>query len=72
MSTSNGHQPISQRGGPSKTLRFRKGSDLLAWYQKHAADKHQGNLTEALLVGLAYYRAAVESGTTQRSEDAHH
>lgn len=54
----------SQRGGPSKTLRFAKGSDLLAWYRKHAADL-EVSPNAALLIGLAYYRAAIESGTTQ-------
>jgi hypothetical protein len=55
----------SQRGGPSKTVRFRKGSDLLAWYTKHAADTGV-SLTAALLVGLEHYRAATDnSGTAQ-------
>jgi hypothetical protein len=55
----------TQRGGPSKTLRFAKGTDLLAWYVKHAADEGISP-NAAILIGLAYYRAAVESGTTHQ------
>jgi hypothetical protein len=51
----------SQRGGPSMSLRFRKGSDLLAWYQQ-LADQNGVSLTAALLVGLDYYRAAHDNG----------
>jgi hypothetical protein len=50
-----------QRGGPQLTLRFRKGSDLLAWYQQLAKDNGV-SLTAALLVGLDHYRAAHDNG----------
>jgi hypothetical protein len=50
-----------QRGGPQLTLRFRKGTDLLAWYQQ-LADHNGVSLTEALLVGLDFYRAAHDNG----------
>ena len=58
-----GGTTTSQRGGPQKTLRFRKGSDLLDWYTRHAADNGV-SLTAALLVGLDYYRAAHDKGGT--------
>ena len=57
-----------QRGGPSMTLRFHKGTDLLAWYRKHAVDDLKVSPNAALLIGLAYYRAAVESGGTTHQE----
>jgi hypothetical protein len=43
------------------TLRFRKGSDLLTWYQD-LAQSNGVSLTAALLVGLDYYRAAHDNG----------
>jgi hypothetical protein len=50
------HHPTPATRGPTKTLRFPVGSDLLAWFDDHAAAT--GLTTNAALVlALEKYRA---------------
>jgi hypothetical protein len=50
--------------GASITLRFTKGSDLLAWFERYGND-HDISRNRALLVALASFRAAVERGEAE-------
>jgi hypothetical protein len=54
--------------GASKTLRFPKGSDLLAWFETYASDEHLSP-NGAIIVALTAFRAAVERG---RAEGRNH
>jgi hypothetical protein len=55
-------EPQQQRG-PTKTVRFAKGSDLLAWYEAYASDSDSNLSTNgAILLALMTFRAAVERG----------
>jgi hypothetical protein len=55
--------------GPSVTLRFAKGSDLLAWFEQYGA-AHDLSRNGAMITALTVFRTAVErraraEGTTQ-------
>ena len=61
-----GPQPGTTRG-PTKTLRFIKGSDLKDWFEQYGRDTGLST-NGALLLALEAFRAAVERG---RAEGTH-
>ena len=50
--------------GPSVSLRFAKGSDLLAWYETYASESNLST-NGAIIVALTAFRAAVERGRAE-------
>ena len=50
--------------GATKSLRFAKGSDLLAWFEQYASDEHLST-NGAIIVALTAFRAAVERGRAE-------
>lgn len=51
--------PATTTRGPQKTIRFAKGSDLLAWYE-HEAEEADVSTNGVLISALEEYRQARE------------
>jgi hypothetical protein len=54
--------PAPPNRGAQKTIRFAKGSDLLAWYEQLAEETEGLTTNGALVFALEQYRAAIEGG----------
>jgi hypothetical protein len=50
-----------------KSVRPPKGSDLIDWYERHAAEIGVST-NRALIIGLEHYRAATEGGDSTTAE----
>jgi hypothetical protein len=55
-------EPHQSARGQTKTVRFAKGSDLLAWYESYASASGNLSTNGAIVLALMTFRAAVERG----------